>query len=270
MKHLIKSILIAVMTVFFMTACSDDDSEPQDTSKPVISDVHVENHELGTGDDEKVMAGEEGEVHFKLMDNRELGSWKIDIHDAFDGHGHGKVFANYSIILSGNTGGTMQEIEVDLGEIPAEATAGEYHCIVNATDAAGNSAEFVDVRFILSNGTEPQLELISPDLANTEHMDKGSSFSMTGNLTDDAGIESFEIFLTEDSEDDHNHGKTVQEDYLLFDKDDFEENVISFDLAEAGQLTIPSDMEDGNYYIKFVSGDSDGNTMIEKFEIHIE
>ncbi|QNL21626.1 DUF4625 domain-containing protein [Hyphobacterium sp. CCMP332] len=274
MKHLIKSILIAVMTVFLITACGDDDSEPQDTSKPIISDVHVENHDpggkIGSGDDEKVMAGEEGEVHFQLMDNRELGSWKIDIHDAFDGHGHGKVFANYSIILSGNTGGTMQEIEVDLGEIPSEATAGEYHCIINATDAAGNSADFAEVIFILSNGTEPQLELISPDLANTEHMDKGMTFTMEGTLTDDTGIKSFEIYMEEEGHDDHDHGKTGEEAILLFDKDDFGDNVLSFDLAEAGQLTIPADMEDGNYYIKFVSGDSDGNTMIEKFEIHIE
>ncbi len=274
MKHLIKSILIAVMTVFLMTACGDDDAEPQDTSKPVISDAHVGNHDhggkIGSGDDEKVMAGEEGEVHFMLMDDRALGSWKVDIHDAFDGHGHGKVFDKFSVILSGNTSGTAQEVEVDLGEIPSDATSGEYHCIINATDAAGNSADFVEVIFVLSNGTEPLLNLISPDLENTEHMDKGMTFTLEGTLTDDTGIKSFEIFMKEEGHDDHDHGKTGEEDVLLFDKDDFDANITSFDLAEAGQMTIPSDMEEGNYEMKFVSEDADGNFMIEKFDIHIE
>ncbi len=275
MKNLIKTFLFAAMTVFLMTACGDDDAEPQDTSIPVISDVHVGNHDhggkIGSGDDEKVIAGEEGEVHFKLMDDRELGSWKVDIHDAFDGHGHGKIMASYSVILSGNTSGTMQEIEVDLEEIPADATAGEYHCIINATDAAGNSAEFSEVIFVLSNGTEPELSIVSPDLENTEHMDKGMSFTMEGTLIDDAGIKSFEIYMEEEGDHEgHDHGKVGDEAIILFDKDDFEDGVTTFDLMNAGQMTIPSDMEDGNYYMKFVSEDSDGNTMIEKFEIHIE
>ncbi len=277
MKHLLKSMMIPVLAGFMFTACSDDDAEPQDTTIPVISDAHVENHTHGgkVGDgglNEKVMTGEEGEVHFKLSDDRELGSWKIDIHDAFDGHSHGKVFDKFSIILSGNVSGKMQEVKVDLGEIPADATSGEYHCVINATDAAGNSANFMEVIFTLSNGTEPQLTLTSPDFSGTEHVhfDKGSTMSLAGNLSDDTGIKSLEIFISEEGHDDHDHGKTFDEDVLLFDKDDFAAGITAFDLSELGDATIPADMESGDFVLKFVSEDADGNFMIEKFGIHVE
>lgn len=251
-------------------SCSDDDAD-QDVIKPTISEVEIENEEDSShAHDDKVHAGELAKVHFMLSDDKALSSWKVDIHDAFDGHSHGKIGAKFTKILSGSVEGTVVEVEADLGIIPADATAGEYHCIVNATDAAGNSSDFEEVIFILSNGSEPQLNLLTPDLENTEHMDKGSSFSLTGELTDDTGIESFEIFITEEDHDDHDHGKVSQEDILLFDKDDFAGGTLSFDLADCGTMTIPADMEDGNFYIKFVSGDADGNTMIEKFEVHIE
>jgi hypothetical protein len=279
MKQLIKYLIVPVLAGVMFTACSDDDAEPQDTTAPVISEAEVHNHahggKIGDGDhDEKVMAGEEGEVHFKLSDDRELGSWKVDIHDAFDGHSHGKVFSKYSTILSGNVSGTSQEVEVDLGEIPADATSGEYHCIINATDAAGNSADFAEVIFILSNGTEPELTITSPDFEGSSHvhMDKGSNVSFEGTLTDDTGIEKLEIFITEehDHDHDHDHGKTLEEDVVLFDKDDFAAGVTSFDLSDLGSATIPADMEEGDFILKFVSEDADGNYMIEKFEIHIE
>lgn len=271
-------MLIALLSGAIMTSCNndDDDSADQDVNKPVISDAHVENHEHGgkvfNEGDEKVHAGEEGAVHFKLTDDKALGSWKIDIHDAFDGHGHGKVFDNFTIIQSGEIGGTQQEVEVDLGEIPADATAGEYHCVINATDAAGNSADFEEVLFVLSNGTEPQLTITAPLNAEGEtHMDKGSSFDLFGTLTDDTGIKSLEIFITEEGDDhDHEHGKLLDEDHELFDKDDFADNMTSYDLAGAGTMTIPADFESGHFIMKFVSEDADGNYMIEKFEIHID
>lgn len=268
-KILYPSLLLAL--TFAFSSCSDDDASDQDLNKPVISEVEVENEEQnGENHGEKVHTGEQAKVHFMLSDDKGLSSWKIDIHDAFDGHSHGKVAAPYTAILSGTASGTMSEIEVDLGVIPTDATAGEYHCIVNATDAAGNSADFRDVVFVLSNGSEPQLNILSPGLDSIVHMDKGSSFNLTGSLTDDTGIKTFEIFVSPDAHEDHNHGKVADEDFLLFDKDDFADGVTNFDLAECGTLTLVNEIPDGSYVIKFISTDMDGNTMVEKFEVHID
>ena len=69
---------LALATAF--TACKE---EPKDTTKPIIELIEPEDHD-------KLLIGDENGVHFemKLSDDDLVKSYKIDIHNNFDGHSH--------------------------------------------------------------------------------------------------------------------------------------------------------------------------------------
>ena len=69
---------LALATAF--TGCKE---EPIDTTKPVIELIEPE-------DNDSLRIGDEHGVHFemKLSDNDLVKSYKIDVHNNFDGHSH--------------------------------------------------------------------------------------------------------------------------------------------------------------------------------------
>ena len=79
--------LIALFTLTFFASCSNDDDEILDSEKPEITiNDPVENEVFQVG----------GELHFDidLSDNDALASYKVDIHNNFDGHTHSGVLNN--------------------------------------------------------------------------------------------------------------------------------------------------------------------------------
>src|SRR5690606_19638314 len=74
-------LLPVIATVVMFSACSKD----EDTEKPVIV--------AATIDDEFIAAGDELHIDLEITDNEGLKEYKIDIHDDFDGHTHGKTAA---------------------------------------------------------------------------------------------------------------------------------------------------------------------------------
>lgn len=142
MKDYLK-ILVVLLTVTVFTACSDDD-DALDTEKPSIMLTEPENgEEFEIG----------GELHFdiELADNQGLASYKIEIHNNFDGHTHSVVKQeeetpwsyDETVQISGNplTHDAHEHIE-----IPEGIAEGEYHFGIIVVDAAGNQAEaFADI-----------------------------------------------------------------------------------------------------------------------------
>lgn len=131
--------ILAVSALF--VSCSDSNSDG-DTTKPVISLVEPE---------EGAALKPGYAIHFEmdLADDVMLGSYKVEIHNNFDGHGHtkaeqaagseGKVpFAfNRSWDLSGLKNTHIHHHDI---LIPANAQEGNYHLMVYCTDAAGNES----------------------------------------------------------------------------------------------------------------------------------
>lgn len=77
-----KSVLIAAImlkAVFGLVSC---DSESLDNEKPVVKIV-------SPMEDELVKPGSGIHFEVELSDNVALASYKVNIHGAFDGHGHG-------------------------------------------------------------------------------------------------------------------------------------------------------------------------------------
>lgn len=150
-KNILFFVLSAIMSVSF-SACDEDEA---DTTKPVITLDEPE-------DGDSLRIGES--IHFEcdFSDDEALGSYLIEIHNNFDGHGH-KISSSqtrgedteafyfkksYDISNLRNTHVHHHDIV-----IPENATPGAYHLIVYCTDAAGNQA-MVARDIILSHDAE--------------------------------------------------------------------------------------------------------------------
>lgn len=136
--------ILAVSALF--VSCSDDEKDG-DTTKPVINLIEPE---------EGAMLKPGSTIHFEmdLSDDVMLGSYKVEIHNNFDGHDHTKAAAdetvafafNRSLDVSGQKNTHIHHHEI---EIPANAKEGNYHLMVYCTDAAGNES-YVARNIVLS------------------------------------------------------------------------------------------------------------------------
>ncbi len=115
-----------------VASCTDGD-----VTKPVINLIEPEEGQL-------IQIGSDHGMHFEmdLEDNEALGSYKIDIHNNFDNHGHGKDSTepftfSQTYDLNHQRNAHIHHHDV---VIPSNATPGNYHLMVYCTDEAGNEA----------------------------------------------------------------------------------------------------------------------------------
>ena len=144
------SIVIVLMSSVLLVSCSDDEKQG-DTTKPVITlNAPAEGAALQPG----------SHIHFDmdLEDDVMLGSYKVEIHNNFDGHTHTKVEAGETTPFAYNNSWDVSDkkshhIHHHEIEIPANATEGNYHFMVYCTDAAGNES-YVARNIVLSKDRE--------------------------------------------------------------------------------------------------------------------
>lgn len=138
MKTIISKINIALCIMLSIVVSSCDDENKADVVKPVINLIEPE-------DGEVLLTGEEVHFELELSDDVMLGSYKVEIHNNFDGHDHSTRSSsertpfsfNRSWDLSGKKNAHIHHHEI---EIPEDAATGEYHLMVYCTDAAGNES----------------------------------------------------------------------------------------------------------------------------------
>ena len=150
-KYLLLSISIAATTFLFTSCDSDNDG---DTTPPVINLIApAEEGILKIGDEHGM------HLEMELSDNEMLSSYKIEIHNDFDGHTHTKGLKaeettpfsfQKSWDISGKKNATIHHHE---SLIPENATPGNYHLMVYCTDAAGNET-YVARDIVLSHDVE--------------------------------------------------------------------------------------------------------------------
>lgn len=151
--HILYTTTLAA--IFFITSCSNDKNT--DTEKPVII---LNNPKEG----EIITPGTV--IHFDadFSDNEALGSYKIDIHNASDGHTHRDLTTdtnapwifNESYTIEGDLKNTHIHKHI---AVPTEITAGlpikegAYHLGVYLTDKAGNQQQ-VFIKIVIGPGGE--------------------------------------------------------------------------------------------------------------------
>lgn len=141
MKKIQYLAVVSIASLFAFTSCSSDDNT--DTQKPVVDLVAPK-------EGSKLEAGKD--IHFDMLvsDNEGLGSYNVDIHNNFDGHGHSGDNHTHAIKAVVETKPFAYNNTWDLGGvkndqihhheivIAADATPGKYHFAVKVLDKAGN------------------------------------------------------------------------------------------------------------------------------------
>lgn len=145
--------LFAVSIIICGTLFISCDENDGDTTPPVINLIApAEGAVLKIGSD----------VHFdvEFSDNEMLQSYKVEIHNNFDGHGHNRVLKsaestqNFSFNKSWDISGQKNKKEHHHHIIiPENATPGNYHLMVYCTDAAGNES-YLARNIVLSHDGE--------------------------------------------------------------------------------------------------------------------
>lgn len=253
-------LLLALSLSFGFVACN---SEDEDTTAPMIVHLHA---------DEEVAVGDDLHLDVDFSDNEALGQAKIDIHDIFDGHDHGKVAASWSEVRTVDLEGKDAEIEEEF-TVPANTAAGPYHAVVQCTDAAGNNAEFKEVDFWVTSAEAPQFTVTSP--SDDADYDFGDMVSFTGSIDDASGIE--EVFIRikkdEDHDDDHDHDHgdgDHDHDEPYYETEVEGNGATSFDLSIFGAIMIDAAWFDGEDHadilIEISAIDMDGH--IAKQDLH--
>ena len=135
-RYLLLSTSIITTSLLFTSCDSDNDG---DTIPPVINLIApAEGGTLKIGDEHGV------HLEMELSDNEMLSSYKVEIHNDFDGHTHTKSLKSEETTpfsfqkswdVSGKKNATIHHHEI---MIPENATPGNYHLMVYCTDAAGN------------------------------------------------------------------------------------------------------------------------------------
>ncbi len=256
-----KKYLFSFLGLALLASCSDDD-EANDTTPPQILSVSMdaEDHDI------EVMAGNTTALAVELSDNDALSQLKLDIHDLFDGHSHGKNASVWEMTKIYSVSGANATVQDNL-QVPTAVVAGPYHAILQLVDASGNESDFKELEFIVRNGSEPQFSITAPDFSNEVHAPKGQAFDLQGTISDETDLSEILIRIEEEHEDDHAHKKAsavlYEDDIDLAGTSD-----LSFDLSSLN-ITIPSSAEEGYYKLLISAKDNEGNFGVFEAEIHI-
>jgi hypothetical protein len=257
-----KKLFPLAAVLVFLGACTDDDDN-QDTTAPVILEARVngEDHDL------EFNAGDALQLEVDLSDNEALGQLKIDVHDIFDAHSHGKKDGSaWEMTEVLTVSGANATVSHTLN-VPDPVTAGPHHFIFRALDAAGNESDFMELNFILLNGEQPTFDITSPDFSSEVLVNKGSSLTINGFINDDVDLQEVLIVVKEEDDDGHNH-KNASGEIFEYDVDLTANNDTSFDLSTV-DIAIPATAETGNYELQIVAKDNEGNYGVLKADLHI-
>jgi len=266
-----KYIWLLALPLLF-AACEEDDKD-QDLNAPSIDSLAIN----GKDHDVRLQAGNDMELEVTATDDQGLQEIKVDIHDIFDGHEHGKRALNkWSTVRNIPVSGKEANLKESF-MVPGQATAGRYHALVQTLDEAGNEAPFKEINFVVENGQQPTFNVTSPNFSQEVHAPKGSTFGMQGTVEDQQDLAEIRIMIKPAHHDDHDHGDDDGHDHghshddgPLIEKD-FDlpgDSDTSFDLSNFS-VTIPTDAETGHYHVEMVAKDGEGNYGLFKAEIHI-
>ncbi|NVK28098.1 MAG: DUF4625 domain-containing protein [Flavobacteriia bacterium] len=258
--RILKSFLPILILSLAFVSCS---KERVDTEAPEFTSVLVNGESRAV----TVQAGSDLMMTISAKDNENVSQIKIDIHEAFDGHEHGKVEVNpwtYVKILSVSGSAVTA---TDRPTIPIDVAAGPYHAVFRVLDDNGNEGAFIERTVVIQNGSQPIVSVTSP--VDEDEFQLGQTITPIGSVTDVEGLEEVHLILLHIEQDehgdgqDHGHAHEVDEDEMAFTDDP-----TTFDLSNMS-VTIPAGEEAGHYLLVVKAVDVEGNHTIEEIELDV-
>jgi len=203
----------------------------------------------------KVFTGDTIRFVFSFVAHNPLSQYKIDIHNNFDCHAHGKSVP-WSVLklidLSGNNA-TVEETLV----VPEDASVGNYHLMIRLLDVYGLEAEVKEFNLIILNSDdmqEPVIELSSPTENST--FQHGEKVNFIGTITDNKSLKNsrYELKFTDSDDQTYNLYEIFypSETINTYSIDTFY-NIGTFISKGNGFFTIKAYDEANNYGIKTVA-----------------
>ncbi len=246
MRVLIKIVFLAVV-VGFMACSKSDDNKPVDKTKPTATMVSMTEVV-----DQNTSAPTLNFV-IDFADDQGLKEYKVDIHDAFDGHSHGRRDATKAFIFTKvySMSGKTHKATVSV-PIPKDAPTGPYHLVIKYFDAAGNEGQELDLDFEIANeATQPTINILT-ELNPV----KGRSMMVNIAVSDpDGEVEDVVVMVV--------HEKTGTE---IFEGD---KHVHAKNAEVTFTIPIPANAPAGTYGFIVAAVDDDGNYTVieEEFEL---
>lgn len=140
--------LLSVLTIIgiLFLSCSKDNEKIDD----IYPEINISFDGAFPQNCDTLFRGESFNVIIRLSDNKELGSYSINLHHNFDHHNHSteidqcvlgdvqtpvKPFLyNKAITIDAGTTNYTTNLQI---EIPSDADAGDYHFMIKVTDMEG-------------------------------------------------------------------------------------------------------------------------------------
>jgi len=217
-----------VITLILLSGC--DDLYLIDTTAPTIE---VSSPMAGG----YLPAGEYALFEAKFVDDFELATYNIEIHENISGHAHGRIAATSDdpslikwsykqsfFIPEGLT--LFQAVLEDVIEIPSNTLAGPYHFIVQSIDKQGNATSFqddstVEMEVYITNDSQSVINITNL-IEDELEIEVDILFIAEGDVSDPtigeyAGMHSIHVVLGEGLHEGHddNHGGRIAEEDLI-------------------------------------------------------
>jgi len=252
-----------VSALFLVSVISCSPNINSDDKSPIIENLKIVN--IDSINKVQFYVGVEAQFSANFIDNQELGSYKFDIHFAGDGHKHTHVDVikkstkevEWNFTKNGEINGTEQKVTFTK-KVDLEANAGPYHCVVYTVDKAGNSAVFVQKKFLVANADMPIYTITEPDFTDYK-ISQGATMVVKGTAYGKRGISKLGYIIRSIDDEDSDDLMNNSEDVTGSVKD------VIIDL----NIDIPADAPLGNYVLLLLASDKVGNVgeYARRFEI---
>lgn len=271
MNNILKSSPIftamAVFGMFMLASCDDEAPVVVDTTKPEIASVAFS---------EQTEPGGTFVISFDLTDNIALGEVRIDIHNDFDGHAHGRLSQkaepfSLELILDEMEGEKTFSVLEQIS-IPADAATGPYHLQIRFLDAAGNEGEFFVGTFEISSETvSPAINITNFTATEELELNETGILELEGTVSakTEGGLEEVHIMVIHEDED-HGHARVKNEEEPLYDQDWELSGAMEFNLSEIDPAIDLSAAAAGHYELIVMAKDMEGNVKVITREIHVD
>ena len=126
-------------------------------------------------------------IELKISDDIELSQYKLDLHNNFDCHGHGKLeeTTDWYVLDIVDLQGMEQIIDIEI-PVPSDVTSGNYHFSIQATDVSGNNAESLIYAVQVTNTADTDAPILDVSVPATSTLSvlKGDAINFQGVLND--------------------------------------------------------------------------------------
>ena len=225
-----------------------------------------------SGDDVYVVRSNETlTMEIRFSDNEALSQYKVDIHNAFDCHGHARVAGpqdgatEWNILELEDISGTEHIQTFELTP-PANPAAGLYHFHIQVIDEVGNDEPFAGLfNLVLLNAADeegPSLTVTAPNPMPSA-LARGTALSISGELSDnmplgDGGFAKIELAYIREA-----NGNEFTGELLEF------ESSAGTDESFTINWTVPTSIQPGPYTLLLKATDAVNNATQMSWEVEI-